>query len=460
VQTPRILRTSTFQLALLNLLLLGFTLLTLLVIVYWSASALVERQVAETVVAEIRGLAEQYRDEGLERLVEVIRERSGPGGDDTNVYLLADPQYQRLAGNLAGWPESIERSDGWLVLRLVRPGESEGEPHLIRARRFDLPGDYHLLVGRDTEARRDLRDELLDAFTWALAPALVLGLTGGILLGRHSLRRVDTVRRIGREIVRGDLSRRLPLTGSGDEFDRLSDTINEMLEQINTLMSGMRLVTDSLSHDLRSPLTRIQGDIEQALRGEADPALQRQTLERTAEELTTILRTFDSLLRIAEAEAGLGRMALADLNLSSVANDLFEVYQPIAEESGHELTAEIPEGLHIRGHRQLLAQAIANLLDNAIKYSPVGGRVTISLSQPTEPATLSIADDGPGIAAEDRERVLQRFVRLDSSRGSPGSGLGLSLVAAVAKLHEARLDLADNHPGLRVSLSFPDLGTS
>jgi len=451
----RLLRTSTFQLAVLNLLLLGFTLLTLLVIVYWSASALVERQVTETVVAEIRGLAEQYRDEGLERLVAVIRERSGPGGDDTNVYLLADPKYQRLAGNLASWPEVRERADGWLELRLTRPREDASEPHLIRARRFDLPGDYHLLVGRDTEARRDLRDELLDAFAWALAPALVLGLTGAVMLGRHSLRRVDAVRRIGRDIVHGDLSRRLPLSGSGDEFDRLSETINEMLDQIGTLMSGMRLVTDSLSHDLRSPLTRIQGDIEQALRRGDDPARLRETLRRTADELATILRTFESLLRIAEAEAGLGRMTLAEIDLAAIANDLFEVYQPIAEETGRELVANIPESVHVSGHRQLLAQAIANLLDNAIKYSPAGGRIELRLSGPAAPPALYVADHGPGIPADARERVLQRFVRLDSSRGSPGSGLGLSLVAAVAKLHSARLDLADNRPGLLVSLSFP-----
>jgi signal transduction histidine kinase len=455
VQTPRLLRASTFQLAILYLLLLGFTLLTLVVIVYWSVSALVERQVTETVVAEIRGLAEQYRDEGLERLIEVVRERSGPGGDHQNVYLLADPLYRPLAGNLAIWPKARERDDGWLEVRLARAGDAKGPPHLIRAQRFDLSGDYHLLVGRDTEARNDLRDELLDAFVWALVPALVLGLVGGVLIGRYSLNRVDAVRRIGEEIIKGDLFRRLPLTGSNDEFDRLSATINEMLEQISTLMSGMRLVTDSLSHDLRSPLTRARSDIEQALRGPAEPEILRKTLENTAAEIETILRTFEALVQIAEAEARVDRVSLVELDLSTLATDLFEVYQPIAEDAGLQLNGDIEAGIVVRGHRQLLAQAIYNLLENAIKYTPAGGRIGMRLARWSERPTLAIGDNGPGIPPAERERVLQRFVRLDQSRGSAGSGLGLSLVAAVAKMHGARMELADNEPGLLVRVSFP-----
>ena len=453
--TPRLFRTSTFQFALFYLALFSLTLLTVLGVVYWSVSGLVERQMAETVAAELRGLSEQYRDEGLQRLIEVIRERSGPGGDVQNVYLLTDARLRPLAGNLGKWPEYRAREDGWLEMELARQDDPGGEPHLIRARRFDLPGDFRLLVGRDTEVRADLLQLILEALAWALAPALGLGLLGGVLIGRYSLRRVDAVGGIGKEIVKGDLSRRVPVSGSGDEFDRLAVTINEMLEQIQTLMTGMRVVTDSLAHDLRSPLTRIKSGIEQALRRGDDPELYRQTLEATAVELETILRTFEALINIAEAEAGMDRQKPDLLDLSSLVDDLYEVYQPLAEEAGIALDCAVEGGIEVLGRRQLLAQAIANLLDNAVKYTPAGGQIRVQLLREIGQVRLSVTDNGPGIPEADRERVLQRFVRLDTSRGTPGSGLGLSLVAAVAKLHDGRLTLADNDPGLRVSWELP-----
>ncbi|HEX9646512.1 MAG TPA: HAMP domain-containing protein, partial [Alphaproteobacteria bacterium] len=264
--TTRLLRTSSFQIALLYLTLFGATLLALLAFVYWSTAGLIDRQMSDTVEAEIRGLGEQYRDEGLSRLVEVIGERSGRNGDPSNVYLLADPGLKPLAGNLSRWPEVAAGADRWLEVRLHRFGDEQGNPHTIRGRMIDLPGGLHLFVGRDTEERGDFRDIVMGAMAWALIPALVLGLVGGVLIGRYSLRRVDMVRATGQEIINGDLSRRVPLSGSGDEFDRLALTINEMLDQIETLMAGMRAVTDSLAHDLRSPLTRAKGSIEQALR--------------------------------------------------------------------------------------------------------------------------------------------------------------------------------------------------
>jgi signal transduction histidine kinase len=283
---------------------------------------------------------------------------------------------------------------------------------------------------------------------------LLFGLVGGALIGRYSLRRVDAVRTTGEEIINGDLSRRVPLSGSGDEFDRLAATINEMLDRIDTLMTGMRLVTDSLAHDLRSPLTRAKSGIELALRQDHDAQSYKQALEQTGTELETILRTFEALINIARAEAGVNRLALSSLDLSALVSDVIEVYQPIAENAGLCMSSEIAPDIAIVGHRQLLGQAIANLLDNAIKFSPAGGRIQISVEGGSAPR-LTVRDAGPGIPAPERDRVLQRFVRLDHSRGTPGSGLGLSLVAAVAKLHGARLELLDNEPGLVVTLEFP-----
>jgi len=457
----RLLHTSIFRIALLYLLLLGVTLLALLAVIYWSTASLIDHQSDETVQAEIRGLAEQYRDEGLVRLMEVIRERSGPRGAMESVYLLTGPRLEPLAGNLTAWPGNVGVDEaGWMEVSLGRQEDPSGTRHSVRGRAFDLAGGYHLFVGRTRAERDDFRDIVAGALAWALLPALLLGLVGGALIGRYSLSRVDAVRAAGADIVSGDLSRRVPLTGSGDEFDRLAATINEMLARIETLMGGMRLVTDSLAHDLRSPLTRARSAIDMALRHGRDAEAYREALEQTAAELEIILRTFEALINIAQAEAQLNLTSLKELNLSALAGDLLEVYQPIAEDAGLDLRGDIAEGVVIKGHRQLLGQAIANLLDNAVKHScrsagGDGGQMQLSLALDDGAAVLSVADSGPGIAPKDRDRVLERFVRLDDSRGTPGSGLGLSLVAAVAKLHGARLSLGDNAPGLKVSLSFP-----
>ncbi len=456
----RLLQTSIFRIALLYLLLLGMTLAVLLGFIYWSTAGLIERQTDETVQAEIRGLAEQYRDEGLVRLMQVIARRSGPEGAPENVYLLTGPGLQPLAGNLTGWPRDAVAEDGWMEVSLGRQDDPSGRPHIIRGRAFELAGGYHLFVGRDTVERGDFRSIVAGALAWSVLPALLLGLLGGALIARYSLSRVDAVRAASEDIVRGDLSRRVPLTGSGDEFDRLATTINAMLERIETLMGGMRLVTDSLAHDLRSPLTRARSAIEMALRRPKesngdDAESYRQALEQTAAELETILRTFEALINIAQAESGLNRLTLAKLDLSVLTNDLLEVYQPIAEDAGLELNSEIAADVTIHGHRQLLGQALANLLENAIKYSAPGGRIALTLAASAKGVVLCVADNGPGIPQEQRERVLQRFVRLDDSRGTPGSGLGLSLIAAVAKLHDVKLELGDNRPGLKVTLTFP-----
>ena len=451
----RLFRTSTFQIAVLYLALFGATLVGVLGFIYWSTSDLIDRQMNKTIHAEIRGLSEQYRDEGLTRLIEVVRERSRRNDDLENVYLLTDPFYRPLAGNLVSWPREPEIKDSWAEIRLRLKADPEHTERKFRARLFDLPDGFRLLVGRDTEARGNFRRIMEEGVAWSLIPVLLVGLGGGILVGRYALRRVDAVAATSHEIVSGDLARRVPLSGSGDEFDRLARTINEMLDQIDMLMTGMRVVTDSLAHDLRSPLTRAKGGIELALRGEKDAETYRQALEQTTVELDAILRTFEALINIAEAEAGMNRLAMTELDLSGLMLDLFEMYQPIAEDAGLELIPEIAQAVKVTGHRQMLGQAIANLLDNAVKFTPRGGRIVIALEGGSDGPVLRVTDDGPGIPAAQRENVLQRFVRLDSSRNTAGSGLGLSLVAAVARLHGAALVLGDNQPGLTVDLAFP-----
>ncbi len=456
-KTTRLLRTSTFRLSLLYVCLFGASVLVLLAFIYWTTVRVIDEQTEATIEAEVRGLAEQYRARGIRQLVAVIEERSGPFGDSDSIYLLADPGFRPLAGNLSAWPrEAIGMEGGWVEISARRASGEEARGTL-RAHTFVLPGDFRLLVGRDPRGRADFEDLILESLGGALGITLVLGLLGGLVMSRRMLRRVDAVRETGQRIVRGDLSRRMPVTGVGDEFDRLSITVNEMLDEIETLMTGLRTVTDSVAHDLRSPLTRLKSRLELALRdGPGEGQGHRAALERAIAETDGILRTFATLMEIARAESGKAGIAMAPLDLRAAVADVVELYAPLAEEKGLAIEAALDDVGAVTGHGQFLSQLVANLLDNALGYT-AEGRIRVGLTREVSGAVrLTVEDSGPGIPPAERERVLQRFVRLDSSRSSGGSGLGLSLVAGVASLHRAALVL-DESPlgGLLVCVSFP-----
>jgi signal transduction histidine kinase len=454
VRTARLLRTATFRMALIYLAPFGALVIILFGVLYWGTLHLIDSQTTATIEAEIRGLAEQYNGRDLNRLIEVIAERSKTKGDQGAVYLLTSPDLQPLAGNLEAWPESAETRDGWLDFEQDRGEGEQAATREIRAKPFRLAGGFRLLVGRDTAERAQFQAVVGTTLAWALCITILLGVAGALYLSHSLLRRVEAVAETSGNIVHGRLAERIPLDGSGDEFDRLSESLNEMLEQIEHLMTGMRAVTDSLAHDLRSPLTRLKGRIEVALRAAPDAANYRAALEQTIADADAILVTFNALLAIAQAEAGTLRANMTPLDLSVIARNALELYEPLAEERKLKLDRTLEDGVFIVGHAQLLSQSLANLLDNAVKYSPVGGHVAISVRATADRAEFVVADDGPGIPADEQERVLERFVRLDQSRSTPGSGLGLSLVAAVAKLHRATLRLEDNNPGLKVTLSF------
>jgi signal transduction histidine kinase len=456
MKAGRIFRTSTFRLALLYLAPFGTLVVVLFAVLYWATLGLIDSQTNATIEAEVRGLAEQYSAHGLARLVEVVAARSGPNGEKGTVYLVTGPDLHPLAGNLESWPETrntVSR-DGWIGFDVDRGSGDAISSHEIRAKVFRIEGGFRLLVGRDMAERAAFRAVIAKTLAFALGITMALGVAGALYLSRKLLSRVEAVAETSRTIVRGDLAGRVPLRGNGDEFDRLSTSLNEMLDQIEHLMTGMRAVTDSLAHDLRSPLTRLKGRIEVALRGQPDGPHYRETLERANADVDAILATFTALLSISQAEAGAARASMSRVDLGAIAQDAFELYEPLAEQKGLKLKREIGDGAFIVGHAQLLAQSVANLLDNAIKCTPSGGTITLALRRERDTAALVVADTGPGIPASERERVLERFVRLDASRSSPGSGLGLSLVAAVAKLHRATLRLEDNDPGLRVTLEF------
>jgi hypothetical protein len=290
---------------------------------------------------------------------------------------------------------------------------------------------------------------------WTVGLVLVLGLVGGALVSRNMLARLDSINRTTADIIAGDLSRRVPITEAHDEFDELADSLNRMLDRIERLMSGVRDVTDSVAHDLRTPLNRMRNRLEATL-GHLEPGTKEaHEIEAAMHETDSLIATFNALLLIAEADAGVARGAMAPIDLAPAAEDVVELYAPLAEEKGVKLQLKPARSVMIEGNRSLISQALANLVDNAIKYTPEGGLVTISVAEMPSGVELSVADSGPGIPAAERARVVERFVRLEASRNSPGTGLGLSLVAAVARLHDARLVLDDNHPGLRASIRFP-----
>lgn len=458
--TNRLLRSATFRLALIYLCLFSAAVLGLLAYVYWSTAGSVSRQIDATIDAEITGLAEQYGQRGTVGLVEALDRRTGAARATRGLYLLAGPAYAPLAGNLSHWPEVRPDAQGWITFPLDYPDEAGEGINFGRARVFDLSGGLHLLVGHDIRERVRISSLIQDSLFWALAATLGVTLVGGLLMSRKILQRIDAVSQTSREIMAGDLGRRVPTSGRGDEFDRLATSLNAMLDRIEQLLAGMKQVSDNIAHDLRTPLARLRSRLELVLLEGADEAAYRQAIEATIGEADALLATFNALLSIAQAEAGAPRQHFEPVDLAALIKDVAELYEPLAEERELALTVSAPAPATIPGDRHLLFQALANLVDNAIKFSPQGGRVALDLTAADGCARLAVRDQGPGIPAAARATVLERFSRLETSRSTPGSGLGLSLAAAVARLHDGAIRLEDDGPGLRAVLELPLHGPS
>ena len=458
----KLFRTTTFRLSLTYLALFSAAAIVAIVYIYWNTTVLLSRQLNQTIDAELKGLAEQYRAGGLEQLVRTVAERSQTPGN--SLYLVADSEGRRLAGNLSAVSPDLWNSLGPVEFVYRRPAAGGVENRLAFANVFRLPSGYRLIVGRDIEDRRELARMVRSAMLLGLGVMAVFGIGGGYWVSRKLLARIDRLAATTRTIMAGDLAGRLPIAGSGDELDRLSDSLNLMLARIEQLMAGLREVSDNIAHDLKTPLNRLRNRVEAALREPYGEPVYREALERTIEEADGLIKTFNALLSIARIEAGAGGENRETLDVSALLRDVAELYEPVAEERGLVLKAEADAPIFIRADRQLLGQAIANLIDNAIKYGTseaapgdAGARPEVEVSAEAKGpiAEIVVTDRGPGVPVSDRARVLDRFVRLEASRSEPGSGLGLSLVAAVARLHGGSLSLEDNEPGLRVILALP-----
>jgi signal transduction histidine kinase len=453
VRPKKLLRSSAFRLALLYVALVGASAIVLLAFVYYSTAGYMLRQADATIEAEINGLAERYRLTGIAGLSGLIQERLGRQPSGPSIYLLADPQFGPIVGNLTGWPQVEPDADGWLDFEL---GTFEGEiAHWARAKPFHLRGGFYLLVGRDMYELQAIRSTIVRTMGWGLGLTVLLAVLGGVLVSRSRVRRISLMLDGIEGVMAGDLSRRIPEDRATDDIGELTNKLNEMLSELEKLVEGVRRVSDSIAHDLRTPLARLKHRLEVLRQADDGDDVRRPLVEKAIQDADGLLSTFSALMRIARIESGQHRAALENVNLSELVDDVVELYQPLVEEAGRELAVERSPGLEIRGDRDLLFQAVSNLVDNALKYTTPGGHVKISLAGSNGRIALAVADDGPGVPPQERENVIQRFYRLDRSRNTPGAGLGLSLVAAVAELHRAELRLEDNRPGLRVVLSLP-----
>jgi signal transduction histidine kinase len=453
MRLARTLRSSSFRVALLYMALMGTSMVALLGFIHWSTAGYMGRQLDQTIEAEVEGLAEQYRTGGLVSLATALALRVDRSANGAGVYLLAGDDLTPVVGNLDRWPPAAPDAEGWVRFDLRGRGNQGDETHAARAKTFVLRGDLRLLVGRDVRDLEATLGLIGSALGWGSGLAAALALAGGWLMSAGVVRRIEAIARTSREIMDGDLSRRVPTDGSGDDFDQLADGLNRMLDRIVELMTRVRQVSDSIAHDLRTPLTRLRTKLE-GLERTGDPGA-RAAIESAVADADELLATFHALLRISRIEAGGQPADLAPVDLALLVRDVAELYEPLAGDRGQSLAVSAEHPVWVQGDRDQLFQALANLVDNAVKYTPPGGTIGVSADRDGQVGRIAVSDAGPGIPAELRQRVFERFYRGDASRSTPGSGLGLSLVQAVAQFHGARIDMTDNRPGLCTALCIP-----
>ena len=421
---------------------------------WWATAGLLDRQTEAAITTDALGLSERWADGGLRALVAAIGDRLAGNIDDDAVYLLADPSYGQVTGNLDRWPPSVREAGQFYELQVMRAGMRS----LARVQAYDLPQGYHLLIGRDVVVRSQLRQLLTDALLWALVIVCGLAWIGAFVVRGMFRRTLSSVSQTALAIAGGDLTQRVPLTGRGDEFDQLAEVINDMLDRIARLMEGVRQVSNAIAHDLRTPIARARTRLEDASLHAESAADLHSAIERATADLDGIVGVFQALLRISEIEAGSRRAAFDRVDLIPPLAGVAELYEAVAEARGVTLMADLPAHVTIFGDAALVQQAVANLVDNAVKFSPDGGTATLAVRVLAAGVEIEVTDHGPGIPAEERQKATQRFYRGEAARHTPGSGLGLALVQAVAQLHGGTLRLEDAVPGLRAVLVLPQSG--
>jgi signal transduction histidine kinase len=455
VLLTKTLTSSTFKLALIAIGTFGMIVSAIFTYVYLSTSDYVRSRSDRAIMTEAAGLREVYERSGRDGLVGLIRQRIGDQGFADHVYVLAHPSTGVLGGNLKEWPPAAVAPTGWTEFRAAQPLPNGASRPLVRGLLETFPGGDRLLVGRDISDLDSFAAQIKTAVISGVALIFALAAMASILVTRRTVGRIEAINATSRAIMATGLDKRIPLRGTHDEWDRVAENLNLMLERIETLMGEVKQASDNIAHDLRTPLTRMRGRLEKAYHskriGEDDQALIGDTIG----DLDAVLRIFSSITRIAQIETRVRKGAFRTVNLVEIAGEVVELYDAAAEQDGTRLTMIGSGEVMVTGDRDLIFDAIANLVDNAIKHGRAGGQVVVASENADGCPVISISDDGPGIPADQHEQVFKRFYRLEQSRYTPGNGLGLSLVAAVAHLHGARIEMRDNAPGLQFKLWFP-----
>jgi signal transduction histidine kinase len=453
VLLAKTLRSTTFKLAMISIGVFGAVVIVLFGYVYWSTTNFVLSRSDGAIEGERATLRNVYDMNGREGLIRAIEQRSSTASLEASVYLLADQSFSPVAGNLKKWP--VAKSAGqWTEFKSDALNQKTDQA-LYRATWETLPDGFHLLVGKDISDLSRFATEIDAALSFAIFLIFVLAAVASVSVTRRTVGRIESINMTSRAIMETGLGRRIPVRGTHDEWDQLAQNLNSMLERIETLMAEVKQVSDNVAHDLRTPLARMRGRLEKASIEKNVPDHDQSLISETMADLDDVLRMFSSLTRISQIEAANRTAAFRMVNLGEIATEVAELFDAAAEGKGGRVEVFGDNTARISADRDLLFDAISNLVDNAIKHGRAGGLVRIRLDQKDGETILSVSDDGPGIPPEEFERVFKRFYRLERSRSTPGNGLGLSLVAAVARLHGASTRLIDNAPGLRVELRFP-----
>lgn len=417
-------------------------------VVYFAADASFRHQQDASIAKETSDLVRSYRDEGLPELLETVSKRVASSSTSAFGYALFDTSGRRIAGSLV----TSRPPAGWSNITFRDPREG---PDPARALSTPLTDGKLLVVALDTEALETIDRTILGLFAGALLLFVAVGIAGALLLGGYLRNRLERVSDTAFAIVAGDMGRRIPVGPRGDEFDRLASSLNSMLDRITLLLENLRQVSSDVAHDLRTPLSRLRGELESALVGPADLEAYRKAVERALERSDELLALFAAILRISEVEGGALAASFGPVDLSGLIADLCDSYVPAVSDEGRALHCDVVPGIRLWGDRELIAQAVINLLDNAQRHTPPDTHITVELKHDVTGNRLVVADNGPGVAPEDRDRIVRRFVRLQDSRTTPGHGLGLNLVAAIVAAHGGTLSFADNRPGLRAIIHLP-----
>lgn len=458
-------RTTTVRLTAMFVLMFVLFSVLLLAVITWQSSIQIQRQQANEIERDAAQLQQLDRVRGIRAVVFAVDRLSrqpGPG-----IYYLGDPTGLMITGNVGELPVNVLQEPGIYSFDYERPGvvdgEAEGREGTAVVRSLVLDSGLLLVVGRDVAERRGFTAIIFQSFLFGVGGILLFSIAAGVITSLRVLRRIDAINSTSTKIMSGNLSERIAVTGSNDEFDALATSLNRMLDRIEQLMQGLKEVSDNIAHDLKTPLNRLRNKAEAALRESSGGESQREALESIIAESDKLIRTFNALLMIARAEAGTPSGAGVEIDVSAVAADVAELYAPVAEEAGIELATDIAPAVRLRANRELIGQALVNLVENALKYvGDVEGtearrlHISIAVRRQQGRVLVEVNDNGPGIPVEQRQRVLERFVRLEQSRTEPGSGLGLSLVAAVARLYGGDFRIEDNAPGVRAVIELPE----